>query len=301
MGLETSQGFHATLGFNTVKVSAKLPNSASTVLKAGKAVNVPVKVTNTGQVPLTYFADGRLNNTGNIALTELSGTPQPIDLPVAPGIAPRWQVPPDVTQFSVAAVATTGVNLDLFYTSGNPDVYAANVNDSATVNVNAPQVSPGLWASDIGQTGPFDGPAPHGTFTISATARGQLFDPAVSSTTGDVWAAGVDPSTNSALASLLRDGRAAATKISEGTHLATSKTVASASASTAPALADAATPTGTGPITLFPGQSTTITVTITPTGAPHSLVRGHLYVDTFGFLTGSGDELIDLPYAYTVG
>ena len=68
-----------------------------------------------------------------------------------------------------------------------------------------------------------------------------------------------------------------------------------------PSTEDAATPTGTGPITLFPGQSTTITVTITPTGAPHSLVRGHLYVDTFGFLTGSGDELIDLPYAYTVG
>ena len=207
-------------------MSAKLPNSASTVLKAGKAVNVPVKVTNTGLVPLTYFADGRLNTTGDIPLAELSGTPQPIDLPVAPGIAPRWQVPPDVTHFNVAAVATTGVNLDLFYTSGNPDVYAANVNNSATVNVDAPQVSPGLWASDIGQTGPFDGPAPHGTFTISASARGQLFDPAVSSTTGDIWAAGVDPGANSAVASLLRQGRAAATKISEGTHLATSKAAA---------------------------------------------------------------------------
>ncbi len=295
-GLEVSQGFHATLGFNTVKVSATLPNSASTVLTAGQSVNVPVKVTNTGLVPLTYFADGRLNNTGDLPLAELSGTPQPIDLPVAPGIAPRWQVPPDVTHFNVAAVATTGVNLDLFYTSGNPDVYAANVNDSATVNVDAPQVSPGLWASDIGQTGPFDGPAPHGTFTISATAHGQLFDPAISSTTGDVWAAGVDPGANSAVANLLRQGRAAAAKISEGTRLATSRAATGSAGS-----ADAATPTGTGPITLFPGQSTTITVTITPTGAPHTLVRGHLYVDTFGFLTGSGDELTDLPYAYTVG
>ena len=264
------------------------------MLTAGKAVNVPVKVTNTGLVPLTYFADGRLNTTGDIPLAELSGTPQPIDLPVAPGIAPRWQVPPDVTHFNVAAVATTGVNLDLFYTSGNPDVYAANVDNSATVNVDAPQVSPGLWASDIGQTGPFDGPAPHGTFTISASARGQLFDPAVSSTTGDIWAAGVDPGANSAVASLLRQGRAAATEISEGTRITTSKAAAVSTE-------DAATPTGTGPITLFPGQSTTITVTITPTGAPHSLVRGHLYVDTFGFLTGSGDELIDLPYAYTIG
>ncbi|HKE65476.1 MAG TPA: S8 family serine peptidase [Micromonosporaceae bacterium] len=290
-GLAVSQGFHASVAFNTVKVTASLPNSASTVLAAGHPVNVPVRVTNTGAVPLTYFADGRLASTGDIPLAELSGTTQPIELPVAPGIVPIWQVPTDVTSLRAAAVATTGVNLDFFYSSGNPDVYAADVNNSATVNVSAPRVSQGVWGADVGQTGPFNGPAPSGSFTIAAVAHGQLFDPAVRSTTGDVWAAGVDPGADPAIASLLRQGRATVAKINVGTHVSTST----------PAVGDVAAPTATGPVTLFPGQSTTITITITPAGAPHSVVRGHLYIDTFGFLTGSGDELIDLPYTYTVG
>ena len=41
-------------------------------------------------------------------------------------------------------------------------------------------------------------------------------------------------------------------------------------------------------------------MTITPTGAKGSVVRGHLYVDTFNQSSFSGDELIDLPYAYTI-
>jgi len=187
-------------------------------------------------------------------------------------------------------VASTGVNLDFFYSTGNPDVYASNVNDSATVNVTAAQVSPGIWGADVGQTGPFDGPAPSGSLTITAVARGQLFDPAITSTTGDAWAAGVDPSANADMASLLRDGRSVSMKIFNGTAMTTSTPTS-----------DAAAPTATGPITLLPGQTATITVTITPTAARHSIVRGHLYIDTFGFLTGSGDELIDLPYTYTVG
>ncbi|HEY7174300.1 MAG TPA: S8 family serine peptidase, partial [Micromonosporaceae bacterium] len=249
-GLEVSQGFHATIAFNTVKVSASLPNSASTVLAAGKPVNVPVTVTNTGAVPLTYFADGRLNNTGDLPLAEMSGTPQPIELPVPAGIIPNWQVPTEVTSLRAAAVATTGVNLDFFYSSGNPDVYASNVNNSATVNVTAPEVSPGGWGADVGQVGPFNGPAPSGAMTIAAIARGQLFDPAVTSTTGDVWAAGVDPSGNQAVTNLLRKGRSLQTKIMAGTHVTTFAPTANVAA-----------PTATGPITLFPGQSAIITVT----------------------------------------
>ena len=53
--------------------------------------------------------------------------------------------------------------------------------------------------------------------------------------------------------------------------------------------------------TLGPGQSTTITVTITPSAAKGSTVKGHLYVDTISQVTLNGDELIDLPYSYKVG
>ena len=55
-------------------------------------------------------------------------------------------------------------------------------------------------------------------------------------------------------------------------------------------------------------QTGTITVTITPDAAAGTVIHGFLYVDavnanssTFGSITGSGDELVAIPYAYTVG
>ena len=109
----------------------------------------------------------------------------------------------------------------------------------------------------MGQHGPFAEPAPAGKVSLAAVARGELFDPALTSSTGDVWLRGV--------------------------------------ASTGGA-APAATP-----LTIAPGATATITVTITPAGAAGTVVRGHLYIDTFSEVTLAGDELIDLPYAYTVG
>ena len=290
-GLEVSQKFTATVAFDTVNVSASLPHSAATKLAAGVPVDIPVQITNTGKVPLTYFADGRLNQTGDMTLTELSGVPQPIDLPLAPGISPNWQVPTDVTHLAISAVADTGVNLDINFVSGSPEIYSANVNNSATSVSDAARVSAGGWSAGVGQTGPFNGPAPAGHVTLTAVVHGQLFDPAVTSTTFDIWALGIDPSQNAALAARIAAAHAAAAKglISAGTHLPSVRSTA----------APAATPTG--PVTLDPGETTTITVTITPSAPKHSVVRGHLYIDTFNFFTGSGDELIDLPYTYTVG
>jgi len=59
-------------------------------------------------------------------------------------------------------------------------------------------------------------------------------------------------------------------------------------------------PPPTGPITLNPGETGTITVTITPSGDPGTVVRGTLYIDNFDFFTDGGDELVALPYAYTI-
>jgi hypothetical protein len=55
------------------------------------------------------------------------------------------------------------------------------------------------------------------------------------------------------------------------------------------------------PITLAPGQSGTITLTITPNAAKGTVVRGFVAVDTFNPATSSGDELVNIPYSYTVG
>jgi hypothetical protein len=55
------------------------------------------------------------------------------------------------------------------------------------------------------------------------------------------------------------------------------------------------------PLTLAPGQSGTITLTITPNAAKGTVVSGFIAVDTFNSATTSGDELINIPYSYTVG
>ena len=66
------QHFNARLSFNSIKVSASLPDSTKAKLAAGVPVQVPVKVTNTGAVPQTYFTDGRLDQTGSIELGDLN-------------------------------------------------------------------------------------------------------------------------------------------------------------------------------------------------------------------------------------
>jgi Subtilase family/Peptidase inhibitor I9 len=271
--------------YNTVNIHANLPTSAGTRLPAGVAVTVPVRIRNTGVAPITYFADGRLNTVGTIPLMELSGNSTDIPLPVPANVLPFWLVPTEVSQLNASATADQPVNMDFFFQSGDPDVYSPANGNGASVQVNARQVSPGIWLTDIGQTGPFSGPAPAGTLSVSASVQGQLFDPAVTTAAGDPWQLGVDPAANPVLAAQVR---AAGQRV----HAASAAGLSPAAAATPAA--------GTGPLMLNPGQTGTILVTITPTGAPGQVVRGNLYIDSFDFNLAEGDELIDLPYAYTV-
>jgi Subtilase family len=67
---------------------------------------------------------------------------------------------------------------------------------------------------------------------------------------------------------------------------------------------DPSTPFGI--VTVQPGHSLTIPVTITPSGKKGTVVSGRLFVDDLAFLTflgavPSGQELSALPYKYTIG
>jgi hypothetical protein len=55
------------------------------------------------------------------------------------------------------------------------------------------------------------------------------------------------------------------------------------------------------PLVLTPGQSGTINVTITPDAKQvGNTVTGFIYVDTFNNVVSTGDEVVRLPYSYTV-
>ena len=55
------------------------------------------------------------------------------------------------------------------------------------------------------------------------------------------------------------------------------------------------------PLTLGPGETGTITLTFTPNARKGTVVRGFIDVDTFNFVSFSGDEVTSIPYAYRVG
>ncbi|HZP54489.1 S8 family serine peptidase [Actinocrinis sp.] len=57
---------------------------------------------------------------------------------------------------------------------------------------------------------------------------------------------------------------------------------------------------GLSPLSLAPGQSGTITVTVTPTGSRGTTVHAVVYVDTFSSFLLSGDEIAAIPYTYTI-
>ena len=59
------------------------------------------------------------------------------------------------------------------------------------------------------------------------------------------------------------------------------------------------------PVTIAPGQTARVNVTITPTGAPGSVVQGTLYVDDLTdavppYAQLSGSELAAIPYQYSI-
>jgi hypothetical protein len=54
------------------------------------------------------------------------------------------------------------------------------------------------------------------------------------------------------------------------------------------------------PVSVEAGANGSIQLTITPTGAKGSVVRGTLFLDAVDPITGSTDEIAAVPYAYTV-
>jgi hypothetical protein len=55
------------------------------------------------------------------------------------------------------------------------------------------------------------------------------------------------------------------------------------------------------PLVLPPGESGVINVTITPEPTQvGKIIRGYIYVDTFNYILFTGDEVVRLPYTYTV-
>jgi hypothetical protein len=258
-GVALSEPFTVSMDETKAPVSAAaLPDSAATKLAAGAPVTVPVRITNSGSSPDTYFVDPRLSSSTqyNLAPLDDPNTTVPDNVNLA---IPVYLVPSDSTAITGMA-STTGsqpIQFDSASPWGDPDI-ASNQGLSVSATLSADQLTPGEWAIAPTEVGPFGAAtAPSEDVDTAMLANAPTFDPAITSDTGDVWLTSVDPT-------------------------ATFNT-----------------------LTINPGQTGVINVTITPSGASGTVVSGNLYVDdanlvAFGFLAPNGNQVAALPYKYTI-
>jgi subtilisin family serine protease len=250
-GVHLSEPFTGSVSFTGPPVtSSGIPDSRGTVLPAGQPVTATITVTNAGGIAKDFFADPRLD--GKVPQELLGSDVNNVPLPLSPVFQPLWPVPTNTSRLTVAAQGTVPITMNVSWLTGDPDIQGISSGDDSVATLSAPQLAPGLFFGLPEATGPFSAAAA-GTVNLAAVADTNPFDPAVTASTGDVWAETVDPN--------------------------------------APYT----------PLTLAPGQTGTITLTFTPSAPKGTVVRGFIGVDTFNSFTVAGDELVNIPYSYTVG
>jgi hypothetical protein len=203
-GVALSEPFTAAINESKAPVSAAgLPDSAATKLAAGTPVTVPVTITNNGTSPDAYFVDPRLSSSTLYDLAPVTGTDPDTTVPDNVNLTiPYYLVPTDSSTVTASA-ATSGSQAIQFDTQpsidypdgieGDPDI-ASNQGLSVSATVSAHPLTPGEWAIAPTEVGPFGtAPAPTENVDTSMLADTPTFDPAVTSSTGDLWLMSIDP------------------------------------------------------------------------------------------------------------
>jgi hypothetical protein len=281
-GTEVSDPYTGTVAFaaaGTAVPGQALPGG--TKLTPGKAVTVPVKITNTSNAPQDYFLDPRLDASAMMTLAPFSYGDS---APFAPGSAktklpisasapvPLYFVPSGTSSVTVTQTSSVPTMTDLSTsTGGDPDVGPAPLSTgslcakSASVAYGPPggTVTSGTWVPAPTECGPFKSSAPAATATDTLTVTAAGFDDNVTVATGDL----------ERLAQSTSAGNTAVEKAVE----------------------------------LKPGQSATVNVTFKPpAGAAAGPVAGTLYLDALEsgvppYGQVAGDQVAALPYSYKVG
>jgi len=268
VGNEISQPFSGNIRFNQVRASASgLPNSTRIHLAAGTPVTVPVTITNNGAASEAFFIDARLNTTTVLTLAPQPGTSDTVNLPNTAPFPPEWLVPTQTSSVSISQSSSLPAMFDWGDVIGDPDIASASL----------------------------------GPGSLCSTTASASFTPAGGTVTAGLWYAnpsecgpyGTPASAATAFVAMNAQSKAFDPAV-------TSDTGDFWPTSINPA-------TTFSPIILSPGQTGTIDVTITPSGASGTLVSGTLYIDdlatgvpTASYETTSGDELAGLPYTYTI-
>jgi hypothetical protein len=267
-GNEVSDPYTGSIEFNAVRVSAA-GLPDSTRAKLASGTPVTVPVTVTN----TSAAQEDVFIDPRLDATAsipLAGLTQTsgLSLPLA-AAPPEWFVPSQTSSVSTTSTATVPIMFDFGMGQGDPD---------------------------LGSAGPVPG-------ELCSTTESGSYSPPDGEVGNGVWYAfpsecGPYPS-----------GAPAGTVTSSTMTVTTKEFDTTVTSPTGDLMLTAVNPaTSATPVVINPGDSATIDVTITPSGAPGTVVDGTLYVDAFATGTPNAayeqfaaDQLAGLPYAYTIG
>lgn len=187
--LLTTVPFSGTITFARAAIAASgLPNSAGAVLARGKTATATVHVTNTGNSPEFYSVDPRLSQDSVLSLNSVTKTSGTLPLDVAQlATIPQFVVPPFSTNLQIAATSSVPINFSTSPNFGTPEILSVMHGDSATVTLSAPDIAASIWSCPPTEIGP--GNAVAAAFSCGAAATTRTFDPAVDSSTGNIWSA----------------------------------------------------------------------------------------------------------------
>ena len=264
-GNELSDPFSGQIRFNTVSFNrGALPDSPSVSLSHGKPVSYKITVHDTGAAPENVFLDPRLSTLKSYPLQPQNQVAG-VRVPIPGSVNPPEWIVPTMTQSVSASASSVSSSVPVMF-----------------------------------DFGPFPGDpdeaSPTGLTAIASYPLGRADSPV----TPGLWSAvptGIGP---------YPAGGAAVTTVNAAMTAVTRQFDTSASPSTGDFWRFAVSPLAASAsydlLTVEPGQTQTISLTVTPSAPAGTVVRGTIYVDDFvdslQFLSGS--QLAALPYAYTV-
>ncbi len=269
VGNELSDPYTGDIELNAVRAAASgLPDSQRARLAAGSSVTIPVTIRNTGETPEDYFVDPRLDQTEPLTLAPIATTGT-VPLPSPASVGPPiWLVPSETSSLSVAQTSTVPAMFDFGETIGDPDISSSPFGSSPLCSDTA-----------TGSYVPSGGTVSAGLWYAGPSECGPYSGPAP---------------TGSATVAMTANTKAFDASVSSSTGDLWQISINPAASFS--------------PISLSPGQSGVIDVTITPSGAPRTVVQGVLYVDDYdsdvppvAIDTLTGNELAAIPYEYRIG
>jgi hypothetical protein len=268
-GNQTALPFTARIAFNAAQVSAPaLPNSPDTKLSAaGKPVVVPIRVVNSAAVTEAFFADARLDTPVTTTLPVppecgyFTGTSVTL-FTTLPGDCGGITLPTQTKRVEFIAQSTVPITMDAYPLAGFFGFLTG---------------APDIYGKSIGKN------------MVAAT----LTEPEVPSGAWYIYPALIGP---------FGPAGAFNAPVNMSAKVSMLPFDPAVSADSGDVWADQVLGTQTfKPLILAPGAAGTINVTITPIHQQiGDVIKGSVFIDTYNLGIGAGDEVVRLPYSYTI-